>query len=51
MPTASTTPIEEIETPEVNEKIEEQPTKKRKQSFRRAIKRDYNRQNFYQKTR
>lgn len=42
MLTASTAPIEEIE---------EQPTKKRKQVFHRAIKRDYHRQKFYQKTR
>jgi len=51
MPTASTTPIAEIEQVEENERIEEQPTKKRKQTFHRSIKRDYQRQNFYQKTR
>ena len=50
MPTASTTPIAEIE--EIVDEVQvEQPVKKRKQTFHRAIKRDYNRQNFYQKTR
>ena len=43
--------IEDIEEIDLNERVEEQPTKKRKQFFHRAIKRDYQRQNFYQKTR
>ncbi len=38
---------------EEHDKIEEQekPVKKQKQIFHRAIKRDYQRQDFYQKTR
>ena len=54
MPTASTTPIELESTEEFVEFDEdqfEQPKKRNKQKFHRAIKRDYQRQNFYQKTR
>lgn len=50
MPTDSNTPIAELDhcTPVIE--IEE-PKRKQKQVFHRAIKRDYQRQNFHKKTR
>jgi len=50
MPNASTTAIEDLE--QIEDEIQvEKPKKRNKQVFHRAIKRDYQRQNFCQKTR
>ena len=38
-----------IEDQEIEDQVK--PTKKRKQTFQRAVKRNYQRHNFYQKTR
>ena len=50
MPNESTTKIEDVEQAEAFVQIEE-PKKRQKQIFHRAIKRDYQRNKFYQKTR
>lgn len=51
MPTESTTPLEVLIQVEEFIEYQKPPTKKRKQVFHRAIKRNYQRQNFYQKNR